>query len=263
MTNIEWEDTYKDYYDRKSVRIQTLLARVIGNIFDVAAKERPSDFGEFEFIGVEVAGWEKDEISTNLAISMYGSFAYVKKIDLLESDLSTLGSELDFSWMDQTADNLKETIKNKITQWSVENPPEAFEFNELILVLSNYTWEADVLGFDQFKARNDYLKSQIKSQGNVPEMLAYVQECTSCYVLPVQPVEFAEDFVMPPQEPMMNSLSGVGASIDLCKAKDKKLFVQINAKGKPPFQGTGKWLITWHSVDYSFSNFTVFFMRSG
>ena len=97
MTNIEWEDTYKDYYDRKSVRIQTLLARVIGNIFAVAANEKPEEFGEFEFIGVEVAGWEKDELSTNLAINMYGSFTYVKKIDLLEIDLSTLGSELDFS----------------------------------------------------------------------------------------------------------------------------------------------------------------------
>lgn len=243
MTNIEWEDTYMDYYDRKSVRIQTLLARVIGTLFDSAARDHPEDFGEFEFIGVEVAGWEKDTISTNLAINMYGSFTYVKKIDLMQSDLSTLGSELDFSWMNATADKLKGVIHNKTLEWTNTNnlPPEAFEFNELILVLDNYTWTSTVLGFDEFKSRNDDLKSKIKSEGNVPEMLAYVQECTSCYVLPVKPIVFAEDFVMPPQEPMMNSLSGVGASIDLCKAKDKKLFVQINAKGKPPFQGTGTW----------------------
>ena len=243
MTNIEWEDTYMDYYDRKSVRIQTLLARVIGKLFDAAAREHPEDFGEFEFIGVEVAGWEKDEISTNLAIKMYGSFTYVKKIDLMQSDLSTLGSELDFSWMDATAEKLTRVIHNKTVEWTDTNnlPFEALEFNELILVLNNYTWTSDVFGFDEFKSRNDQLKSEIKSQGKVPEMLAYVKECSSCYVLPIKPVVFAEDFVMPPQEPMMNSLSGVGASIDLCKAKDKKLFVQINAKGKPPFQGTGKW----------------------
>ena len=38
---------------------------------------------------------------------------------------------------------------------------------------------------------------------------------------------------------MMNSLSGEAVYIDLCAAKDKKLFVQINAQGQHPFQGKG------------------------
>ena len=41
---------------------------------------------------------------------------------------------------------------------------------------------------------------------------------------------------------MMNSLSGEAVYIDLCAAKDKKLFVQINAQGQHPFQGKGIYL---------------------
>ena len=40
----------------------------------------------------------------------------------------------------------------------------------------------------------------------------------------------------------MNSLSGEAVYIDLCAAKDKKLFVQINAQGQHPFQGKGIYL---------------------
>ena len=250
ITSYEWEDTYKDYYARNSVKMQTLLSRVIGNAYSITAKENPDLFGDFEFIGIELAGWEKEEISGNLAVKMYGSFTYAKRINLLEADLSQLGSELDFSWIDDRGPIFRDKIREKTIKWSIdkqfanvtfnnENEKQAAdEFNRLFLVLDAYQWEVEVLGFEQYKARNDYLKKQIKREGDVPEMLAYVQECTSCYVLPVQPVEFAQDFVMPPQRPMMNSLSGVGAIIDLCKAKNKKLFEQINAQGRPPFQGT-------------------------
>ena len=47
---------------------------------------------------------------------------------------------------------------------------------------------------------------------------------------------------------MMNSLSGEAVYIDLCAAKDKKLFVQINAQGQHPFQGKGIYLKKFRST---------------
>ena len=52
-------------------------------------------------------------------------------------------------------------------------------------------------------------------------------------------VDMAETVMPKPVNSMMNSLSGSAVAVDLCSAKDKKLFVQINAAGEPPFQGTG------------------------
>ena len=54
---------------------------------------------------------------------------------------------------------------------------------------------------------------------------------------------------------MMNSLSGEAVYIDLCAAKDKKLFVQINAQGQHPFQGKGNYFKK-SSEDLHLGNFS-------
>ena len=65
-------------------------------------------------------------------------------------------------------------------------------------------------------------------------------------VSPYGPVDSSAraDFQSIPEKEnmMMNSLSGEAVYIDLCAAKDKKLFVQINAQGQHPFQGKGIYL---------------------
>ena len=73
----------------------------------------------------------------------------------------------------------------------------------------------------------------------IPEIIEYIEDCTSCSILPVVELPVNEDGTIEPPpagEPMVNSLTGDGIAVDLCAATSNQLIFTVNTAGTPPFQ---------------------------
>ena len=73
----------------------------------------------------------------------------------------------------------------------------------------------------------------------IPDIIEYIEDCTTCSILPVVELPVNEDGTIeppPPGEPMVNSLTGDGVAVDLCAATSNQLMFTVNTAGTPPFQ---------------------------
>ena len=134
-------------------------------------------------------------------------------------------------------------IEQSIQQYVADeyySPIYEFEENDVDLVGELLTWNEYNQGeYEKQKVEIILDPNEQVEEIKIPEIIEYIEDCTSCSILPVVELPVKEDgSIEPPPagEPMVNSLTGDGIAVDLCAATSNQLIFTVNTAGTPPFQ---------------------------
>lgn len=139
------------------------------------------------------------------------------------------------------------------------SPIYEFEENGVDLIGKLLTWNEYNQG--------EYVKQKVEitkdpneelEEIKIPDIIEYIEECTSCSILPVVELPVNEDGTIEPPpagESMVNSLTGNGISVDLCAATSNQLIFTVNTAGTPPFQENVLSLIVNDSLTMNIKKF--------
>ena len=134
---------------------------------------------------------------------------------------------------------IEESIQQHVAN-KYESPIYEFVENDVDLIGELLTWNEYNQG--------EYTKQKVEividpnepvEEIKIPDIIEYIEDCTSCSILPVVELPVNEDGTIEPPpagDPMVNSLTGSGISVDLCAATANQLIFTVNTAGTPPFQ---------------------------